>query len=154
MKEKEKYVQQENYKKAEEVKEKVAVLQDEFDVLLENEKNCSDIEEVVYCRSLAIIENLLRYFFILFSSVILPRIYPHQKSNTPNETPKFIPSPFLPPPSPSGTKMSLQNPEVVSLLETLLLPAIFQGTSSPVREKGLRCLGIYCLLDRLVWVDV
>ena len=60
MRKKEEYVQQEDYKKAEEVKEELKGMQEEFEGLLAQEKNCLDIEEFVYCRSLAITENVLR----------------------------------------------------------------------------------------------
>jgi hypothetical protein len=48
----------------------------------------------------------------------------------------------------SGTRKTLHHAGIAGLLDALLLPAIFQSANPQVRSNGLRCLGIYCLLDR------
>ena len=47
----------------------------------------------------------------------------------------------------SGTKQNLKHPGIAGLLEALLLPSVY-NTNVAVRTSGLRCLGIFCLLDR------
>ena len=41
-----------------------------------------------------------------------------------------------------------QNPHLVTMLNNLVIPAV-RSQEAPIREKGLLCLGLCCLLDKV-----
>ena len=139
---KDQYIKQERFQAAAKIKEKLDVMEKEFEELRAMEQDREDIEEFVYLR-------LFSPSFLVFNFQFYGFLSP---------PPSFFSLPPLPRSLSiveqllSGTKGGAEKPEVAELLERLLLPAFFQGSSSEVREMGLKCIGIFCLLDRLVFI--
>ena len=142
---KQKAIDEADFGRAGELHKEMIAYQAEFDQLRSLEEDREDVEEYVFTRALIITEHLLRYklsflekiLFLSFSFLFFIRID------------IFFLIGFLLK-SLSGTTKKLTNPGIAALLETLLLPAFLNSSNDKVRCAGLRCLGIYCLLDKFV----